>query len=104
MEKSHSPISRQPQSGSPDERDTSPAFPSCLSKSRPLALFAPQVRGGKFQVVISHGFIREARVRVQDNLETAVQYSLRPRQQGLSLVVHWLRPKTGENGSVLHRR
>ena len=30
-------------------------FPSCLSKSRPWALFAPQVRGGKSQVVISHG-------------------------------------------------
>lgn len=29
----------------------------------------------------------------QEDLETAVEFVPRPRQQGLSLVAHWLRPK-----------
>jgi hypothetical protein len=29
---------------------------------------------------------------MQDNLETAVEFLLRPRQRGLSLLDHWLRP------------
>jgi hypothetical protein len=33
---------------------------------------------------------------VQGNLETAVEYLLRPRRPGLSGVVHWLRPEPAE--------
>jgi hypothetical protein len=40
--------------------------------------------------------IREAWLRVQGNLETAVEYLLRPRRPGLSGVVHWLRPEPAE--------
>src|ERR1035441_7661260 len=37
--------------------------------------------------------IRETVTSKQEDLETAVEFVPRPRQQGLSLVAHWLRPK-----------
>src|ERR1035441_1074460 len=40
-----------------------------------------------------HHAIRETVTSKQEDLETAVEFVPRPRQQGLSLVAHWLRPK-----------
>jgi iron-sulfur cluster repair di-iron protein len=46
-----------------------------------------------FQTGFLAGVIREACSCVQENLESAVKYLPRPRQRGLSLADHWLRPK-----------
>ena len=45
-----------------------------------------------FQTGFLAGVIREACLRVQENLESVVEFLLRPRQRGLSLLDHWLRP------------
>jgi hypothetical protein len=39
--------------------------------------------------VFSPGFIGEARIRAQHNLETSVEFLPRPRQRGLSLKCFW---------------
>jgi len=46
-----------------------------------------------FQTGFLARVIREACLRVQGNLETAVEFLLRLRRPGLSLVDHWLRPQ-----------
>src|SRR5271167_215389 len=68
-----------------DKHDTDPAFPSCLSQSRPMALsYSNGWR--RMKNWLSRTLIREACLRAQDNLETAVKFLPRPRQPGLSLV------------------
>jgi hypothetical protein len=48
--------------------------------------------------------IREASLRVQGNVETAVEYLLRLRHLGFSQMDHWLRPETAQSGFLHHRR
>src|SRR5260370_38918721 len=45
-----------------------------------------------FQTGFLAGVIREACLREQETLESAVKFLPRPRQRGRSLLDHWLRP------------
>jgi len=45
-----------------------------------------------FQTGFLAGVIREACLRVQENLESVVEFLPRPRRPGFSRVDHWLRP------------
>jgi hypothetical protein len=57
-----------------------------------LGALVEQMLGKGFKTACLARVIREACSCVQDNLESAVEFLPRPRQQGLSLVAHWLRP------------
>lgn len=65
------------------------AFPSHLSKVDFGAFVRECVEKNSIDFLAR--VIREACLRVQGNLETAVEFLLRPRRLGISLD-HWLRP------------
>jgi hypothetical protein len=54
-----------------------------------------------FQTGFLAGVIREACLRVQEHLETAVEFLLLPRQRGLSRVDPWLRPRPAKTDHFL---
>ena len=83
------PVTQHSQNDLPDERDTRSAFPSHLSKVDFGAFVRECVEKNSIDFLAR--VIREACLRVQGNLETAVEFLLRPRRPGLSLD-HWLRP------------
>jgi len=85
------PVTQHSQCDLPDEHDTRSAFPSYLSKSR-LGRSRKEIGGGGFNWFLAR-VIREARLRVQGNLETVVEFLLRLRRPGRSRVDHWLRPE-----------
>jgi len=86
---SHQPVTQHSQNDLPDERDTRSAFPSHLSKVDCGAFVRECVEKNSIDFLAR--VIREACLRVQGNLETAVEFLPRPRRPGLSLD-HWLRP------------
>jgi len=83
-------VTQHSQNDLPDERDTRSAFPSHLSKVDFGTFVKECVEKNSIDFVAR--VIREACLRVQGNLETAVKFLPRPRQRGLSLLDHWLRP------------
>jgi hypothetical protein len=78
------------------DHNTDSAFPSCLSQSRPLGTVVEEMRGENLNIGYLGRVIREACLSMQDNLESAVEFLPRPRQQGLSLVARWFRPIPAE--------
>ena len=83
-------MTQHSQNDLPDERDTRSAFPSHRGKVDFGAFVRECVEKNSIDFLAR--VIREACLRVQGNLETAVKFLLRPRRPGISLD-HWLRPE-----------
>jgi len=88
------PVTQHSQCDLPDEHDTRSAFSSYLSKSR-LGRSCKEMWGEGFNWFLAR-VIREARLRVQGNLETVVEFLLRLRRPGRSRLDHWLRPRSAK--------
>jgi hypothetical protein len=69
-------------------------FPPRLSKNRTLGALVALEKDST--LVFLARVIREARVRVQDNLETAVEFLPPSSTTGVSLLDPWLRPRAAK--------
>jgi hypothetical protein len=77
---SSQPVTQHSQNDLPDERDTRSAFPSHRSKVDFGAFVRECVEKNSIDFLAR--VIREACLRVQGNLETVVEFLLRPRRPG----------------------